>query len=63
MKAYWGSGGIAPRILLPRQEMEVSGQLQAPAALVYVQCLCNLLVRFNVAADRLAFSSVAAASF
>jgi hypothetical protein len=27
MKAYWGSGGIAPRIL------EVNSQLHAPAAL------------------------------
>jgi hypothetical protein len=33
MKAYWRGGGIAPRILLPRHEMEVSGQLHAPAAL------------------------------
>jgi len=33
MKAYWGSKGIAPRILWPRQLMEVSGQLHLPAAL------------------------------
>jgi hypothetical protein len=33
MKTYWGSGGIAPLILWPRHYMEVSGQLQAPAAL------------------------------
>jgi hypothetical protein len=33
MKVYWGSGGIAPRILWPRHQMEVSGQLHAPAAL------------------------------
>jgi hypothetical protein len=33
MKANWGSGGIAPLILWPRQKMEVSGQLHAPAAL------------------------------
>jgi hypothetical protein len=33
MKAYWGSGGIAPRIIWPRHQMEVSGQLHAPAAL------------------------------
>jgi hypothetical protein len=33
MKAYWGSGGIAPFILWPRHQMEVSGQLHAPAAL------------------------------
>jgi hypothetical protein len=32
MKAYWGSGGIAPRILCPWHEMEVSGQVHAPAA-------------------------------
>jgi hypothetical protein len=24
MKAYWGSGGIAPRVLWPRHQMEVS---------------------------------------
>jgi hypothetical protein len=30
MRAYWGSGGIAPHIL---DGMEVSGQLHAPAAL------------------------------
>jgi hypothetical protein len=28
-----GSGGIAPRILWPRHEIGVSGQLHAPAAL------------------------------
>jgi hypothetical protein len=33
MKAYWGSGGIAPLILWPRHYTEVSGQLHAPAAL------------------------------
>jgi hypothetical protein len=33
MKAYWGSGGIAPCVLLARHYMEVSGQLHAPAAL------------------------------
>jgi hypothetical protein len=33
MKAYWGSGGIAPFILWPRHYMEVSGQLHAPVAL------------------------------
>jgi hypothetical protein len=33
MKAYWGSGSIAPLILWPRQYMEVSGQLHAPASL------------------------------
>jgi hypothetical protein len=33
VKAYWGSEGIDPLILLPRQQMEVSGQLHAPAAL------------------------------
>jgi hypothetical protein len=33
MKTYRGSGGIAPRILCPRDWMEVSGQLHAPAAL------------------------------
>jgi hypothetical protein len=27
MKAYWGSGDIAPRIPLPRHYVEVSGQL------------------------------------
>jgi len=31
-KAYWGSVGIAPRILWPQHEM-VCGQLHAPAAL------------------------------
>jgi hypothetical protein len=30
IKAYWGSGGIAPLILRPRHLMEVSGQLCAP---------------------------------
>jgi hypothetical protein len=30
MKAYWGSGGIAPLILWPRHEMEVNVQLHAP---------------------------------
>jgi hypothetical protein len=34
MKAYWGNGSIDPFILLPRHEMEVSGQLHAPAALL-----------------------------
>jgi hypothetical protein len=33
MKAYWGSGIIAPCILWPRHYMELSGQLHAPAAL------------------------------
>jgi hypothetical protein len=33
MKVYWGSRGIAPRILQPRNWMEVSGHLHAPAAL------------------------------
>jgi hypothetical protein len=33
MKAYWGSGGISPGILWPRDWMEVSGQLHAPTAL------------------------------
>jgi hypothetical protein len=33
MKAYWGSRGIAPLILLPRHLKKVSGQLHAPAAL------------------------------
>jgi len=33
MKAYRGSGGIAPHVLRPRNEIEVSGQLHAPAAL------------------------------
>jgi hypothetical protein len=33
MKAYWGSGDIAPHILWPQQQMEVSGQLHALAAL------------------------------
>jgi hypothetical protein len=30
MKTYWRSADIAPRILWPRQQMEVSGQLHAP---------------------------------
>jgi hypothetical protein len=33
MKAYWESGGIAPLLLGPRHQMEVSGQLHASAAL------------------------------
>jgi hypothetical protein len=33
MKAYWGSGGIAPLILWPQHLMEVSGQFHAPATL------------------------------
>ena len=33
IKAYTGSGGIDPLILKPPSWMEVSGQLQAPAAL------------------------------
>jgi hypothetical protein len=33
MEAYWGSGGIAPLILWPWHEMEVSGRRHAPAAL------------------------------
>jgi hypothetical protein len=33
MKTYSGSGGIDPRILWPRQYVEVSGQLHALAAL------------------------------
>jgi hypothetical protein len=33
MKAYWGSGGLALLILRPLQNMEVSGQFHAPAAL------------------------------
>jgi hypothetical protein len=33
MNAYWGSGGIAPLILIHRHKMEVSGQFHAPAAL------------------------------
>jgi len=33
MKTYWGSGGIASRILWPRHYMEVNGQFHAPAAL------------------------------
>jgi hypothetical protein len=34
MKAYWGSGGIAPLILWPRHQVGVSGQLHTPAALL-----------------------------
>jgi len=34
MKPYWGSGGIAPRILNLGTLMEVSGQLHASAALL-----------------------------
>jgi len=34
MKAYWGSGSTAPPILFPRHQMEVSGQLHVPAALL-----------------------------
>jgi hypothetical protein len=33
IKAYWGNGGITPRILQTRHYMEVSAQLHAPAAL------------------------------
>jgi hypothetical protein len=33
IKAYWESGGIAPLILWPRHEMELSGQLHSPADL------------------------------
>jgi hypothetical protein len=33
MKTYWGSEGIAPLILWPRHQMDVGGQLHAPAAL------------------------------
>jgi hypothetical protein len=33
MKAYWGSGSMAPFILSLRHCMEVSGQLHASAAL------------------------------
>jgi hypothetical protein len=33
MKTYWGIGGVTPRILDPRHEMEVTGQLHTPAAL------------------------------
>jgi hypothetical protein len=33
MKVYWGSGFIAPRIIWPRHQMEVIGQLHAPVAL------------------------------
>jgi hypothetical protein len=33
MKAYWGTGGIAPLILWPRHYIEVSSQLHALAAL------------------------------
>jgi hypothetical protein len=34
MKAYMGSGVIAPRILSPRHQMEMSGQLHDPATLL-----------------------------
>jgi hypothetical protein len=34
MKTYWGSEGIAPRILWHRHWMEVSGQFHASAALL-----------------------------
>jgi hypothetical protein len=33
MKAYWGSGDIAPLILWPRHKMEMSGQLHTLATL------------------------------
>jgi hypothetical protein len=33
MEAYYGNGGVAPLILWPRRQMDVSGQLHAPAAL------------------------------
>jgi hypothetical protein len=33
MKAYWESGGITPRILLPLHYMDVCGQFHASAAL------------------------------
>jgi len=33
MNTYWGSGGIAPRILWPRRHIEVGGQFHAQAAL------------------------------
>jgi hypothetical protein len=33
MNVHWGNGGIAPRISWTRYQMEVSGQLHAPAAL------------------------------
>jgi hypothetical protein len=33
MKAYWGSGCIAPLIRWPRHYMEMSSQLHTPAAL------------------------------
>jgi hypothetical protein len=33
MKVYCSNGGIAPSILLPRHQLEVSGQLHATAAL------------------------------
>jgi hypothetical protein len=32
MKTYWGSEGIARRIIWPRHYMEKGGQLHAPAA-------------------------------
>jgi hypothetical protein len=44
MEAYWGSGGIAPRILWLQHEMEVSGQLHAPAALPSGKDLSLLLL-------------------
>jgi hypothetical protein len=33
IKTYCGSGGIVPRILLPRHLKEISRQLHAPVAL------------------------------
>jgi hypothetical protein len=33
MKTYWGSGGVASRILWPRHWIEVGGQLHVAAAL------------------------------
>jgi hypothetical protein len=33
MKAYWGSGCIAPLLFWPRHYVDVSGQLHAPATL------------------------------
>jgi hypothetical protein len=45
MKVYWESGGIAARILWPRHEMEVSGQLHAPAALPPEKSPCYPLDR------------------
>jgi hypothetical protein len=35
MKAYWGSEGLAPRILWSQHYMEVSRQFHAPAALLH----------------------------